>query len=233
MYHEIFFGTVFIAGVLSFFSPCIFPLLPIYIGTLLDDEGKDVIKIKNITIHTTAIIKTLVFILGISTVFFILGYGAGALSGILYSPYTNYIMGIIVIILGLHQMDIINVKILQRRKAITFQQNKHKGLIQAFLLGLTFSFGWTPCIGPVLSSILAVAASNDGTALYGGFLMLVYAFGLAIPFLLMALASTFVMNCFQKLKKHIVLMKRIGGILIIIMGVLLMFDQLNYLTTLF
>ena len=233
MYHQIFFVTVFTAGILSFFSPCILPLLPVYIGTLLDDDDKKDIQIMNITIHPNAIVKTLLFILGISTVFFILGFGVGALSGILYSPYTNYIMGFIVIILGLHQMEIINIHILQRHKAITLKKNKRKGFIQAFLLGLTFSFGWTPCIGPVLSSILAVVASNSVTAIYGGLLMLVYAFGLAIPFLLMALASTIVMNHFQKVKKRMMLIKRIGGILIIIMGILLMFDQFNYLATIF
>lgn len=232
MYQQLFFGTVLSAGIISFFSPCIFPLLPIYIGTLLDSVEDKGIRLWKITIHMHGIIKTLVFILGLSTAFFLLGYGAGALSGILYSPYTNVVMGIIVIVLGLHQMELINIKFLQRQKTLTFQKKKHKGLLQVYLLGFTFSFGWTPCIGPVLSSILAVAASSDSSALYGGLLMLVYALGLAIPFLIMALASTLVMQYFQAIKKHMILIKRVGGALIVLMGILLMFDQLNYFTTL-
>lgn len=232
MYQELFIGTVLTAGILSFFSPCIFPLLPIYIGTLLDNVEDKGIRIRNITIHVNGIFKTLIFILGLSTAFFILGFGAGALSGIFNSPYTNIVMGIIVIILGIHQMDLINIKILQRHKTLSFHKQKHKGFIQAYLLGFTFSFGWTPCIGPVLSSILAVAASNDSSALYGGLLMIVYALGLAIPFLIMAFASTMVMQYFQAIKKHMIVIKRIGGLLIILMGILLMFDQLNYFATL-
>ncbi|MGX8834675.1 thiol-disulfide oxidoreductase-associated membrane protein CcdA2 [Amedibacillus sp. YH-ame6] len=233
MYHEVYFGTVFVAGILSFFSPCIFPLLPVYMSTLFKDvdthEKQTIMKIK----HLRAIAKTLCFILGLSTVFFILGYGAGALSGVLNHPYTNYVMGAIVIVMGLHQMEIINIKTLQREKKVKMKQKEFKGYLQAYILGLTFSFGWTPCIGPVLSAVLAIAASNNGSALYGGSLMMVYTLGLSIPFLLLALASSFIMQYFQFIKKHMILIKRISGLLLVCMGVLLMFNKLNELITLF
>lgn len=231
MYHEVYFGTVFVAGILSFFSPCIFPLLPVYISTLFKDVGIKHTLMK--TVHLRAIVKTLCFILGLSTVFIILGYGAGALSGVLSHPYTNYVMGAIVIVMGLHQMEIINIKLLQREKKMSLQPKKFKGYFQAYILGLTFSFGWTPCIGPVLSSVLAIVVSNNGSAVYGGSLMMVYTLGLSIPFLLLAIASNFIMQYVQFIKKHMILIKRISGLLLICMGVLLMFNKLNELITLF
>lgn len=233
MYQEVYFGTVFVAGILSFFSPCIFPLLPVYITTLFDEADNEDSKKRTLKDSMRPMIKTLFFIFGLSTVFFILGYGAGALSGLLNHPYTNYVMGAIVIILGLHQMDIITIKRLQRQKTISIRRKKYKGSLQAYLLGLTFSFGWTPCIGPVLSSVLAIAASSEGSALYGGLLMMMYTLGLAIPFMIMALSSAFVMRYFQRIKKHMVLLKRVSGALLVLMGFLLMFDGLNYLITLF
>lgn len=228
-YSTIFAVSVFGAGILSFFSPCIFPLLPVYIGTLIEDTGEKTIGIGKYKVFTRPIFKTLFFILGLSMVFFILGYGAGALGKILYSPYTNYIMGVIVIILGLHQMEIINIKKLQYQKTVDFNKGKKGGYLGAYLLGLTFSFGWTPCIGPVLSSVLAVAASGEQGAIFGALLMIIYAIGLSIPFVILAFASSFVMKYFTRVKKHIVLIKRIGGALIVVMGLLLMFGKLNFL----
>ena len=103
----------------------------------------------------------------------------------------------------------------------------------AFLIGVTFSFGWTPCVGPVLSSVLAIAASGGDGALQGALLMLVYTLGLALPFLLLALASSWVLQHFAKLKPHMGTLKKIGGALIILMGILLMLGNLNSLASLF
>lgn len=99
-------------------------------------------------------------------------------------------MGGIVILLGLHQMELININFLQRQKKIELDGKRQGGILGAFLLGLTFSFGWTPCVGPVLGAVLAVVASENGSALYGGLLMAVYAVGMAVPFLILAVASS-------------------------------------------
>lgn len=233
-YSSLFFVTVFVAGLLSFFSPCIFPLLPVYMSTLVEDTGTRSIKIGNYTIYLKPILKTLSFIAGLSMVFFLLGYSAGSLGSLLYSKYTNYIMGAIVIILGFHQMEIINIKRLQYQKIVNFNKNKKDGYLGAYLLGLTFSFGWTPCVGPVLSSVLAVAASGtSSSSIYGAFLMIMYSLGLSIPFLILAFASSFLMKYFNSIKKHMLTIKRVGGIIIILMGLLLMFGQLNVLLNVF
>lgn len=220
--------SVFLAGVLSFFSPCVFPLLPVYMGILLDEQGDK----KSVFWHGLA--KTLCFIAGISVIFLILGYGAGILGNVLYTAWFHYVLGVVVILLGLHQMDILQFRFLQKQKTLTFQKKSSRnGYLTALLLGITFSFGWTPCIGPVLGSVLAVAAAGGQSAVQGGFLLMAYTMGMSLPFLVMALASGLVMKHYKSVKPHLALLKKIGGALIIIMGILLLLNQLELLTNLF
>ena len=226
--------SVFLAGVLSFFSPCIFPLLPVYAGILLDDqESAKSFSLFGRKVAWSGLIRTLCFIAGISLIFFILGFGAGYFGNILYANWFRYTMGTIIIILGLHQMEIFHFKKLEVQKSFTFKKSESNRYWSAFLLGITFSFGWTPCVGPVLSSVLAIAASGGDGALQGGLLMLVYTLGLALPFLAMALASGWVLQRFAKLKPYMGTLKKIGGALIILMGILLMLGNLNILASLF
>ena len=230
----LFFVSVFLAGVLSFFSPCIFPLLPVYTGILLDSDPKaKSFRLFGRDVPWSGLISTLCFIAGISLIFFILGFGAGFLGNLLYTNWFRYAMGAIIIILGLHQMEIFHFKKLEVQKSFNLKSKQSNRYLSAFLLGITFSFGWTPCIGPVLSSVLALAASVGNGALQGALLTLVYTLGMALPFLLLALASGFIMPYFSKIKPRIILLKKIGGFLIILMGLLLMFGQLNILSGIF
>ena len=234
MESSLFFISVFLAGVLSFFSPCIFPLLPVYAGILLDNQEKSrTFRFLGRDVAWSGLIRTLCFIGGISVIFFILGFGAGFLGHLLYADWFRYVMGAIIIILGLHQMEILHLRKLEVQKTLNFKQSQSGHYLSTFLLGITLSFGWTPCIGPVLSSVLALAASGGNGALQGALLTLVYTLGMALPFLLLALASGFVMPYFSKIKPHILLLKKIGGLLIILMGILLIFGQLNVLSGIF
>ena len=234
MESSLFFISVFLAGVLSFFSPCIFPLLPVYAGILLDNQEKSrTFRFLGRDVAWSGLIRTLCFIGGISVIFFILGFGAGFLGHLLYADWFRYVMGAIIIILGLHQMEILHLRKLEVQKTLNFKQSQSGHYLSTFLLGITFSFGWTPCIGPVLSSVLALADSGGNGALQGALLTLVYTLGMALPFLLLALASGFVMPYFSKIKPHILLLKKIGGLLIILMGILLIFGQLNVLSGIF
>ena len=209
--------SVFLAGILSFFSPCILPLLPVYVGILLDTDEPRTVTVLGKKISWYGIVKTLFFIAGLSVVFLILGYGAGFLGKILNADWFRYVLGAIVILLGIHQMELINFKVLQRQKSLQLKQNKNRNdFYNAFLLGVTFSFGWTPCVGPVLSSVLAIAAS-----------------GLAIPFLILAFASSIVLRHFGKIKPYMSTLKKIGGALIILMGILLMLGNFNVLASIF
>ena len=226
--------TVFLAGILSLFSPCVFPLLPVYIGILLGSDQEKAIRLFGKKIRWHGLLKTLCFIAGISVIFLLIGFGAGLLGQVIYSPWFRYLMGALIIILGLHQMEVFHFHFLEKQKTMDFGANKQKNeLFSAFLLGLGFSFGWTPCIGPVLGSVLALAASDGQDALMGAVYLLVYTLGMALPFLLLALASSLVLPYFNRLKTHLLLLKKIGGAIIILMGILLLLGQLNSLSSIF
>ncbi len=229
---QVLISTVLIAGFLSFFAPCTFPLIPVYIG-LLTDENKEYkrLKVGKYSINMGAIIKTMTFVLGLSTTFIILGFGAGALGQIISSDWILVVGGLLVIVLGVHQMELIHLPGLAKYKVFRFKSKRTKAL-GTYLMGVTFSLGWTPCVGPVLGAVLVTSASA-GQAMYGGFLMMVYSIGLMLPFLVMATLSSLILTQFEKLEKHLMLLKRIGGALIILMGILLMFNQLTRLAVLF
>lgn len=229
---QIFITTVFAAGFLSFFAPCTFPLLPVYIGVITGKaEGKKSDR-GRYKVNLVAIGRTMIFVLGLSTIFLILGFGAGALGKYIYGNTFRIISGSIVILLGLSQMDLFKLKFLNFNKSVRFERSKKHDLLGTYLLGLTFSFAWTPCVGPVLGAILVVA-SGGGQAFYGLSLMIVYTLGLAIPFLIMALLSDMLLEKFTKIEKHLLTIKRVGGAIIVIMGILLMTQNLNVLSSFF
>lgn len=210
---ELFIGAVYLAGLLSFFSPCIFPLLPVYIG-MLSTGGKK------------SILKTLVFVLGLSTSFVLLGFGAGSIGSILTSSTFRIVSGIIIIIFGIIQMDLVRIPILERTKLVEIKGKEEDGIWGAFLLGFTFSLGWTPCVGPILASILFISGGG-GNPLHGALMMFIYVLGLATPFLVLSFSSKYLLQKISGIKKHLNLMKKIGGLLIIVMGILLLMDKLS------
>lgn len=232
---QLFISTVFIAGFLSFFAPCILPLLPVYVSHLSVDlaGGKSrEVKLLGLKLHPMLIFKTFIFVLGLATTFVILGFGAGALGSIIYGDWFLRIIGSVVILLGIHQTGLIHFKALDREKKVTLKGSKKENVLGTYLLGLTFSFGWTPCIGPVLGAILGVSAS-EGQALYGGWLMFIFSLGLMIPFMILAVFSDILLGRLKSVHKHMNKIKIAGGIIIILMGVLLVTDQLNVITVFF
>lgn len=229
---ELFIGSVFVAGFLSFFAPCTFPLIPVYIGFMTDEEGEyKKLKIGKYELNIGAIIKTMAFVLGLSTSFVILGFGAAFLGSYLNNRWVLTFAGFVVFLLGIHQMDIIHLKKVDIIKGVRIKNTKKKAL-GTYIMGVSFSLGWTPCVGPVLGAVLLTSASS-GQEFYGAFLMLIYSVGLMIPFLIMALMSTFIMSKFSFFEKHLMTIKRVGGLLVAIMGLVLMFNQLGNLTTFF
>lgn len=217
---QLFMSTVFVAGLLSFFAPCTFPLMPVYVGILTDSEhgGK-----------WRPFVKTMLFVGGLSTSFIILGFGAGALGQYINGKMFSIVTGLIVVILGLHQMGLFHLKMLDKYKAIQIKSTSKNELVSTYLLGMTFSFAWTPCVGPVLGAVLVVSAGG-GQALYGAWLMTVYALGLAIPFLVIAGLSKILLEKLHKVEKHLPKIKKMGGVLIVIMGLLLMTENLTAMT---
>ena len=205
-------GTVFLAGLASFLSPCIFPIIPIYFGILAKGGRK--------------ILNTVLFIAGLSLTFVSLGFSFGFLGNLFFNDNIRIIAGIIVIILGIHQLGIIKLNFLERTKVVEVKTEGKSASFEAFFLGLTFSLGWTPCIGPILASVLALSG-DEGSALYGAGMMLVYVLGLATPFVLFSLFSQELLKRTKALNKHLGKFKIVGGLLIIVMGVLLIANNLQ------
>lgn len=220
--------SVFTAGILSFLSPCIIPVIPMYLAYFADE---DLGKTKS-RFFSRPMLKAILFVGGLSTVFIVLGFGAGALGSILYGDWFLIVCGIIVIILGIHQTGLIQFSFLHREKKLNFKRTKKADYFGSYLLGLTFSFGWTPCVGPVLAAVLGLSAS-EGNVLYGGFLMAMYSLGLMIPFLLVAIFSETLIGRIKGIYKYIGKIKIVSGLFIIVMGILLMMNQVGVITAWF
>lgn len=229
---QVFTSTVFIAGLLSFFSPCILPLLPVYVSYFGGEGDAKLKKIGPLTVNPRIILRTFLFVLGLSTSFIILGFGAGAFGSVIYSKTFITVLGIIVILLGIHQTGLIHLKFLEREKKLDIKRSKRNDIVGTYLLGFAFSFGWTPCIGPVLGAVLGISAS-EGQGAYGAWLMFIYSLGMMIPFLIISIFSDSLLRHVKKLNKYMPVIRIVGGIIIIIMGILLMTENLNVITTLF
>ncbi len=175
-------GGVFVAGLLSFFSPCTIPMIPVYVGVLAgsDLKGK-VVQWGIIKFSTHALWRTLAFVAGLSTVFISLGFGAGFFGAQLQFPWLLRALGILVIILGLQQMGLFHIDFLQRGRNVRFKGASKNNLLGAYLLGLSFSFAWSPCFSPVLGAIIGLSV-YQGQVLQGGYYMFIYSLGVMLPF---------------------------------------------------
>lgn len=226
------FILVFLEGLLSFFSPCVLPLIPIYISYLAgnakhkEEDGTITYQRSKVFFHT------LFFVLGISFAFFVLGMSFTALGTFFKSNQLLFtrIGGILIIILGLYQVGILEFKFLQRERKLQFHLGEREmNPLLAFLMGFTFSFAWTPCVGPALSSVL-ILASGTGSSLTGNLLVLVYALGFVIPFLLLGLFTTQVLNFINGHKNLLKYTVKAGGILLIIIGIMTFTGWMNGVT---
>jgi len=216
-------GAAILAGALSFLSPCVLPLVPPYLcyisGMSLDDlAGEDVVVERQHRLKVMA--AALCFVLGFTTVFVLLGATASAAGQLLrqYLPLLTQIAGIAIIIMGLNFIGVFRLGFLARDTRY-HHQSEGVTLFGAYGIGLAFAFGWTPCIGPVLAGILTLASTSEnisrGMALLG-----LYSLGLGIPFLLAALSLDSFLGFFRKFRRHLPLVEKIMGVLLIITGLM-------------
>lgn len=223
-----YFSALF-AGVLSFLSPCVLPLVPPYLaflgGTTFDQlAGEDETPPH---VYRTVVLSAVAFVLGFTTVFVLLGASATVAGQLLVEnlPLLSKIAGVIIIIFGLHFLGLIHLPILNR-EARFHADAQPTGLIGAYVIGLAFAFGWTPCIGPVLGAILAMAAGEDSVR-QGVSLLLVYSLGLGIPFILAALAIKPFMRTMQRYRKHLGVVEKLLGGFLVLTGILFLTDSMT------
>jgi cytochrome c-type biogenesis protein len=207
------------AGILSFLSPCVLPLVPPYLVYLAGASLERLAdKEPERRVRRGAVVAALLFVLGFSTVFITFGASAFAIGRLVlyYSPQLAIVAGIAIIIMGLHFLGMTRVSVLMREKRATIP--KPVGLWGAYVMGLAFAFGWTPCIGPILAAILAVAASKD-TAAQGAGMLAVYSAGLGIPFLACAFAVEPAMALIARFRRHLAIVEKVMGTLLVLTGV--------------
>ena len=216
------------AGLLSFFSPCILPLIPAYF-TFITGLSLDELSLDNREIRKKVMLSTLAYVSGFSFVFILLGASASFLGSFMaeYTWLIRYLGGAIVIIFGLHLLGVINIKGLNFERKIHLNK-KPVHLMGTFVIGMAFGAGWSPCIGPLLGSILIVAGSQD-TVVKGMVLLGIYSAGLAIPFILISLFINRLLDIMRRATRVISYINKISGILLIVLGILLITDRFRIL----
>ncbi|MEE8351465.1 MAG: cytochrome c biogenesis protein CcdA [Rhodospirillales bacterium] len=217
------------AGILSFLSPCVLPLVPPYLcflggvslEQLSDDDASDPAVMRGV------LLSALVFVLGFSTIFVGLGATASTFGQFIgdYLDVLAQAAGAVIIVLGLHFMGVFKIPILYR-EARFHAERRPAGLIGPYIIGLAFAFGWTPCVGPVLAAILMVAGS-DASVSYGSSLLAVYSAGLGIPFLLAAIAMKPFLSFMNRFKKHMKTVERVIGGLLVGTGILFLTGSMS------
>lgn len=208
-----------IAGLVSFLSPCVLPLVPPYLiyltGATIEHVESDAPAASS---KRAVMMAALLFVLGFSTVFVALGASASLIGGLIraWSAELSILAGIVIIIMGLHFLGLTRIGLLMREGRMTAP--KPVGLWGAYVMGLAFAFGWTPCIGPILAAILSIAAA-EATVTKGAGLLAIYSAGLGIPFLIAALMIEQFSNLFARMKGQLVNVERAMGVLMVITGI--------------
>ena len=222
--------AAFTAGIISFISPCVLPLIPGYLSFIsgvsmeeMKDGDKKTKALKKVSLNT------LLFVLGFSVVFTAMGASATFIGEFLLSKLSlfNKIAGVIIILLGLHIMGVFRISFLNYEKRF-HTRSKPLGPVGSFAVGLAFAFGWTPCIGPILGGILLLA-SNQGTMGKGMVLLASYSLGLGIPFLVTAVSFNTFLGVFGWVRKHFRTIEIISGLLLVTIGFLIFIGSFGYI----
>lgn len=226
------FGLAMLAGIISFLSPCVLPIVPGYLcflaGTSLDHLASDTADDPNIARRT--ILSAFLFVLGFSSAFVALGASASVINDLIFQHINviNKIAGAVIIIFGLHYIGFFRISLLNRE--VRFYPQRGSGnALSSFLIGLAFAFGWTPCVGPILAAILTMAANSDSLS-YGVLLLGIYALGLGIPFMIAALAIRPFIRFLRRFQQHMRIVELTAGGLLVITGTMILTSSLPALS---
>ena len=216
---------LFLEGIITFISPCILPMVPIYVSYFAGGEAD------NKNNKNRALIHSIAFVVGFAFIFTLLGAAAGTV-GVIFNKYMrqiNILSGWIMVVFGLNYLGTINIKFLHKNfKLNNSTENKKSTIWSTVLFGMIFGIGWTPCVGPFLGSALMLATNSDNS-FSGVFMLLTYSLGLGIPFVLSALLIDSLKSTFDFIKKNYKIINRISGVLLIIIGFMMMTGYLNFL----
>ncbi len=225
------FPAAFLAGLLSFFSPCVLPLIPAYF-TFITGYSLEELTEGNIEIRKKVILSTISYVLGFSVVFILKGGSASYLGGFIYK-YKNLIRiigGVLIIILGIHLTGVFRIRSLEFEKRIQIQK-KPIHFLGTFIIGMAFGAGWSPCIGPLLGSILIVAGSQE-TVGQGMVLLGTYSAGLALPFVIISVFINFLLVFMKRASRVLKYVNVVAGILLLLVGLVLVTDKLYLFSSL-
>jgi len=219
------------AGLLSFISPCVLPIIPPYLAYMGGITMNQLTDETDVRSRRPAIIASLFFVMGLSTVFLFLGFAASAFGRFFLQNQFLFgqIAGGVIAVFGLHFIGVFRIPFLMREARID-AGDRGGSAVGAYVLGLAFAFGWTPCIGPILGTILSLSAQEESVA-RGTILMVVYVVGLGLPFILSAIFINRAMGLMNRLKRHMGLIEKLMGVLLLVVGILMLtgaFSRMSY-----
>jgi cytochrome c-type biogenesis protein len=225
--------AAFVAGTVSFLSPCVLPLVPGYVSLISGTTVDELQQEQKRNLFSGVMLKSAAFILGFSVVFIALGAAATKIGQITksYHSVLSIVAGVVIIVFGLHLTGLLQIKALYADKRL-HSITGGKSMWGAFVVGFAFAFGWTPCIGPILSAILALAAAQ-GTVQRGIVLLAIYSLGLAVPFLLTSLGIERFLAFYSRFRSHLHKVEVASGVLLIIIGLLIGFNKFTALNSYF
>ena len=222
---------VALAGLVSFLSPCVLPLVPPYLGYL----GGTTINLATSSeneldagVWRRVVLGSVLFVLGFTTVFVGLGAGASVFGQLIqtYKSELSIVAGVVIILFGLHFLGLLRIPVLYK-EARYHSETQGAGLVGAYLIGLAFAFGWTPCIGPILATVLALAA-NEASLGAGVWLLFVYSLGLGIPFILAAVAIRPFLSFMTRFRRHLGAVEKVMGIILVVTGIMFLSGSMNW-----
>jgi len=220
--------AAFLAGVLSFLSPCVLPLVPGYVS-LISGVSVEELQAGNRALKKKVLLHAILFILGFTVVFIAFGAAATGIGNALgrYKEWILYVAGVVIILFGLHLTGLLTIPFLYRDARLN-KVKTEPSPAGSFLLGFAFAFGWSPCIGPILAAVLKFAAEQN-TMAKGIMLLAVYSMGLAVPFLITAMAVDWFMHFYGKFRVHLHKVEVASGVLLICLGVLVFYGKFGLL----
>lgn len=230
MENSVSFAVAFLAGLLSFLSPCVLPLVPSYLGFV---TGMSLDELSGVRSRKAVLVPAALFTVGFTIVFLIMGASATFLGQLLlrYQDWVSRVGGVLIILFGLHLLGILRIGAFMRERRVQME-TKPIGVIGAILAGIVFGAGWTPCIGPVLGSLLTYASARANLA-SGMFLLLWYSVGLAVPFLLAAYGTGAFLNKSKRIRRYIPIFEKVSGAILLLAGILLVSGSFSTLSAYF